>query len=46
MDTQEMLMKSKKKLDKIDEQPYEIQKITNEKKYNFIYISFVKLCWI
>ena len=46
MDTQEDVDEIKEKLDKIDERLYEIQKITNEKKYNFIYISFVKLCWI
>ena len=46
IDTQEDVDEIKEKLDKIDERLYEIQKITNEKKYNFIYISFVKLCWI
>ena len=46
MDTQEDVDEIKEKLDKIDEHFMRYKKITNEKKYNFIYISFVKLCWI
>ena len=46
MDTQEDVDEIKEKLDKIDERFMRYKKITNEKKYNFIYISFVKLCWI